>query len=178
MTVTQLQFSPVADHLLSVSRDRSWAVHALSLDQDKLSVTRTAGSDKRTSPHKRIIWTCCWSADGAHFFTGSRDKLVVCWELTTGSTAVDPLVLPDSVTALAASHPGPGRPQRLAVGLDSGLIHVYSWNSAGFQLLSSLNCELAHHLTVTRLAFSPTDENLLASASLDHALKIYTLKNL
>jgi len=175
LTVTQLAFSPAADLLLSVSRDRSWALHALDLDdQDQLSVTRIAFSDKKTSPHKRIIWTCCWSCDGKYFYTGSRDKLVACWGSPSWEPVADPLALPDSVTALAAPRVQSSQ-YKIAVGLDSGCIHLYSWSTTGFTLLQTLSPELAHHLTVTRLAFSPRDNSLLASSSTDHAVKIYSV---
>ena len=175
LTVTQLAFSPAADLLLSVSRDRSWALHALDLDdQDQLSVTRIAFSDKKTSPHKRIIWTCCWSCDGKYFYTGSRDKLVVCWGSPSWEPVADPLALPDSVTALAAPRVQSSQ-YKITVGLDSGCIHLYSWSTTGFTLLQTLSPELAHHLTVTRLAFSPRDNSLLASSSTDHAVKIYSV---
>ena len=175
MTVTQLQFNPTSSLLLSVSRDRTWSLHKLNLDGEELSIERIANSDKKTNPHKRLIWTCSWSYDGKYFFTGSRDKLVVCWGSPTWSRVGEPETLPESVTALA-SPSLESNPYQIAVGLENGTIHLFIWRD-GFQLLKVLNQEFAHHLTVTRLAFSPLDSGLLASCSEDHAVKIYKVSN-
>lgn len=174
--MTQLQFSPASSSsslLLSVSRDRSWALHRLNLQQNELSIEKVAYSDKKTNPHKRIIWTCTWTWDSEYFFTGSRDKLVVAWRSPEWEPAGAPLLLPESVTALA-SPPSRDLPYKVAVGLENGAICLYSWTD-GFSLLRSLSSEQAHHLTVTRLVFSPTDPTLLASSSQDHAVKIYKI---
>lgn len=154
-----------------MSRDRTWSVHKLNHVQDELSIERVANSDKKTNPHKRLIWTCSWSYDGKYFFTGSRDKLVVCWGSPGWERAGEPVNLPESVTALA-SPSLVTNPYKLAIGLENGTIHLYTWRD-GFQLLQVLNQESAHHMTVTSLAFSPLDSDLLASSSEDHAVKIY-----
>ena len=135
---------------------------------------QVAYSDKKTSPHKRIIWTCGWSHDGKYFFTGSRDKLVVAWDASTWQSLGQPLVLPDSVTAVA-SPTLPCQPYRLAVGLETGNICLYAWAAEQFSLLTTLDNEAAHHLAITRLSFSPASSNLLASCSRDHVLKIYNI---
>lgn len=35
-----------------------------------------AHTDKKTTSHARIIWSCAWSHDDKFFFTASRDKKV------------------------------------------------------------------------------------------------------
>ena len=183
LTVTQLAFSPTADHLLSVSRDRSWALHSLTLSgSDDLTITKIKYSDKKTSPHKRIIWTCSWSNDGKYFYTGSRDKILACWTVSdAGQAFANPLVLPEAVTAVAGCTLAVdvNNSYILAVGLETGPIHIVKHNSEGqFQTIHVFNTEEAHHATVTRLHFCPTDPYLLASSSQDHSLKIYNLKSL
>jgi hypothetical protein len=52
LTVTQLEFSPMGEEtrLLSVSRDRSWALHALHRGPEgDLTVTRLAASGNKQS---------------------------------------------------------------------------------------------------------------------------------
>eukprot|EP00088_Acartia_fossae_P049297 TRINITY_DN5423_c0_g1_i6.p1 TRINITY_DN5423_c0_g1~~TRINITY_DN5423_c0_g1_i6.p1 ORF type:complete len:802 (-),score=139.46 TRINITY_DN5423_c0_g1_i6:13-2394(-) len=186
LTVTQLCFSPTADHLLSVSRDRSWALHKLTWDDSDLTISKIKYSDKKTSPHKRIIWTCAWSHDGSCFYTGSRDKLLACWSAHGDLISKKPFVLPDSVTAVAgitanisAGAAGESKQYHVAVGLDNGAVHILKHDTEGnFLTVHEFGREEGHHSTVTRLQFSPCDPHLLASASQDHAVKIYNLKSL
>jgi len=194
LTVTQLAFSPVTTQLLSVSRDRTWALHQLGLESPssasggQLSVRRLAHSDKKTSPHKRLIWACCWSPCGGHFYTASRDRLVVAWSAPGGTLLADPLVLPDSVTSLAAGRFASNDqeencPHRLAVGLENGQILLFHSRIAddkrrSHELVGTVDTEAAHHLTVKRLAFCPGQPSLLASCSLDHTVKIYNVSAL
>lgn len=86
-------------------------------------------------------------------------------------------MLSESVTALASPQSPSTSPYKLAVGLETGCVHLYSWESQ-FKLIKVFNVEAAHHLTVTRLQFCPTDPGLLASCSQDHAVKIYNLSDL
>ena len=186
MTVTQLCFSPTADHLLSVSRDRSWALHKLTWDGTDLTIGKIKYSDKKTSPHKRIIWTCAWSHDGNYFYTGSRDKVLACWSAQGDLVSKKPCVLPDSVTAVAgitanigAESSGDSKQYHVAVGLDNGAIHILKHDAEGnFLTVHEFGREEGHHSTVTRLQFCPCDPHLLASSSQDHAVKIYNLKSL
>ncbi|KAJ2485141.1 Elongator subunit elp2 [Coemansia sp. RSA 2320] len=116
LTVTRMRFSPPASaggpadrHLLSVSRDRSWALHERTppagLDDDVF--------DAPTGPyrlirhqvkaHARIIWDAAWSPDARFFATASRDKTVKLWPCPQGpDDSAAPVVLsfPDAVTAI------------------------------------------------------------------------------
>lgn len=73
LTVTCLAFSPDDQFLLSVSRDRTWALFR----RDDSTWTKFDCNDKRTSLHSRIIWACAWAPDSKHFATVSRDKKVI-----------------------------------------------------------------------------------------------------
>ncbi|GAB1301509.1 Elongator complex protein 2 [Apodemus speciosus] len=86
LTVTQMTFSPDDKFLLAVSRDRTWSLwkrqDATSTEFDVSTdpfFSLFAFTNKITSVHSRIIWSCDWSPDSKYFFTGSRDKKVVVW---------------------------------------------------------------------------------------------------
>lgn len=75
LTVTQLAFSYGGEYLLSVSRDRTWTLY--KSDNKKFNLFQK--TDKKTSVHTRIIWSCSWFFDDSHFITASRDKKVIVW---------------------------------------------------------------------------------------------------
>nr|XP_055089818.1 elongator complex protein 2 isoform X4 [Symphalangus syndactylus] len=140
LTVTQMAFSPNDKFLLAVSRDRTWS---LWKKQDTISpefepvFSLFAFTNKITSVHSRIIWSCDWSPDSRYFFTGSRDKKVVVWgECDSTDDCIEHNIGPCSsvldvggaVTAVSvcpALHPS----QRyvVAVGLECGKICLYTW---------------------------------------------------
>ncbi|XP_059152912.1 elongator complex protein 2-like [Physella acuta] len=188
LTVTQMAFSHAGDRLLAVSRDRCWVLYRREGD----SFVVEAQVDKRTTSHARIIWTCAWSHDDKFFFTGSRDKKVLVWSSQsvleqTPPVAQASLQLPDSVTALACAPVFLTTSRYLiAVGLDSGDIHLYSWSPLDtWKLLVSLDQSQAHHLTVTRLSFRQQTGRLgheqsdhwlqLASSGSDFAVRVYDI---
>lgn len=151
LTVTQLKFSPDNQRLLSVSRDRRW-----TLFENKFSEAAEAPynfqviatTDKKNGIHTRIIWTCDWSHDSKYFATGSRDGKVVAWHRTEDDSkstlgfykAVNTLELnkTDSVTALAfAQHYlNDSNDYLVAIGLETGHIHLYGINTQWTKLLS------------------------------------------
>ncbi|XP_069675648.1 elongator complex protein 2 [Periplaneta americana] len=207
LTVTQMAFSPDDQFLLSVSRDRRWSL--FQLDNNELgskSYTLVASTDKKTGVHTRIIWTCCWTHDSKHFLTGSRDGKVVVWGHSrspseTGSALGQygviskPLELSNqSVTALAVAPMKVSSDEYLiAIGLESGYIHLYKWSSAAgeteenWKKCVELDNSAGHHLTVKKLMFRPLvavrsgcdsdipDVLQLASCASDHAVKIYNI---
>uniref|UniRef100_A0A2I2Y2B6 Elongator complex protein 2 n=1 Tax=Gorilla gorilla gorilla TaxID=9595 RepID=A0A2I2Y2B6_GORGO len=140
LTVTQMAFSPNDKFLLAVSRDRTWS---LWKKQDTISpefepvFSLFAFTNKITSVHSRIIWSCDWSPDSKYFFTGSRDKKVVVWgECDSTDDCIEHNIGPCSsvldvggaVTAVSVCpvlHPS----QRyvVAVGLECGKICLYTW---------------------------------------------------
>ncbi|XP_048754110.2 elongator complex protein 2-like [Ostrea edulis] len=195
LTVTQMVFSHCGSFLLSVSRDRTWAVyHKRTPNQPQSDplFTKLIGTDKKSAVHSRIIWSCAWSSDDKYFFTASRDKKVIVWQnpgLIKDTTAslhpVDSVSLSESVTAIdVSSHLLPENRHLLAAGLDNGRICLYMWtqtldSSSGWVLIADLDQGISHHLTVKRIRFSPhlKDNSIhqFASCSSDHSVKVYRL---
>ncbi|KAJ1993822.1 Elongator subunit elp2 [Coemansia spiralis] len=138
LTITRLRFSPptqtpsgiVSDrYILSVSRDRSWALYERTLaDSGQLAQLDSADGievyDEPTGPyclvhrqqkaHARIIWDSAWAPDGRFFATASRDKTVKLWStpaadqndleerntVNTASKKPIALAFPEAVTAI------------------------------------------------------------------------------
>ena len=97
-------------------------------------------SDKKTSIHTRIIWSCSWSPDSKYFITGSRDKKIVSWGREDPSSAGDSaeqwssvgklLETSNSVTAVAFSPKIQLQDEyTVAAGYENGEIEIYSWKA-------------------------------------------------
>lgn len=171
LTVVRLAFSPDGRHLLSVSRDRHWA----------LSTVEEGGKtelQQYTEAHSRIIWSCAWAGDGTSFLTGSRDRTVKTWRRREGATTRPTtewdederqrLAFSAPVTALAL-HP---KHNVLAVGLENGaiILHVPAVEGGGWRELMRIGN--AHASAVNEIRWCPRDETgpkmvflLLASVS-------------
>lgn len=135
LTVTQMRFSPDNLYLLSVSRDRRFAlferVQRPESDGGITYVLKWA-SDKKNGIHQRIIWSCDWSRDSRYFATSSRDGKAVAWyisgECDNGSLgnvkAKDVLdIKSESITAVAfGPHQSPA--YVAALGCESGRIYI------------------------------------------------------
>ncbi|KAG7245000.1 hypothetical protein INR49_023566 [Caranx melampygus] len=77
LTVTQMAFSPDAQLLLAVSRDRTWSLwkrNQLTPESPEPQFSLHTHTGKDTAVHSRIIWSCDWSPDSKYFVTSSRDK--------------------------------------------------------------------------------------------------------
>ncbi|XP_061179769.1 elongator complex protein 2-like [Saccostrea echinata] len=195
LTVTQMAFSHCGNFLLSVSRDRTWAVYnKKSHDQPESDplFTKLLGTDKKSAVHSRIIWSCAWSPDSKNFYTASRDKKIIVWQNpglcedpSSALQPVDSVTLSDSVTAIDVSRNSlPDKRHLVAAGLDNGRISLYTWGQTSntsdkWQLVTELDQGISHHLTVKRIQFCPhlKDNNIqqFASCSLDHCVKIYKI---
>jgi len=170
LTITQMKFSPDNKYLLSVGRDRRWSIfkigHNDADDDHSFNFELIAASGKHDGIHSRIIWTCDWSHDSKMFVTGSRDAKVVAWTSTHVNTqsnlgpykAIQTLNLgkDDSVTAAAFAHEfyqNVHGVYLVAVGLETGYIHLYSL-SATWERLLTINRQQAHSLTVKKTGIS------------------------
>ncbi|KAJ1667261.1 Elongator subunit elp2 [Coemansia sp. RSA 1813] len=154
LTITRIRFSPPSPdadkYLLSVSRDRSWALYERTpADPDQRSDgTEVYGQPtgpyrlvrRQQKAHMRIIWDAAWSPDARFFATASRDKTVKLWPLPTATNqdqteedaaARKPVALafPEAVTAIdflpsLVSGASGSTEYVLAAALESGRIFV------------------------------------------------------
>lgn len=191
LTVTQMKFSPNDRYLLSVSRDRRWSLFEREAIEDSSSLPSyklVASTDKKNGAHARIIWTCDWTHDSKFFATGSRDGKLVAWTRTETDSksslghfaAVDTFEFSktDSITAFSfATHFSSAKNDYLAaVGFENGSIQLMLFNGKWTKLFS-INQNSAHHSTIKKLSFRPTnDEHELASCGDDHFVRIYKIK--
>lgn len=136
LTVTQMRFSPDNQFLLSVSRDRRFALfERVQGDSGGITYALKCVSDKKNGIHQRIIWSCDWSKDNRYFATSSRDGKVVAWYFSgdndndNGSLgnvkARDVLEIDESITAVAfGPHQSPAGAYVTALGCESGRIYI------------------------------------------------------
>lgn len=144
-----------------------------------------ASSDNQKGIHERIIWCCAWSHDDKFFATGSRDGRVAVWSSEKVKQESSPknykhvntIELPqDSVTAVAFATKKYQSGYISAVGLESGIIHLYSLTGTTLSLLKTLSNSEAHHLPVKKLEFRPNTEKIhLVSCGDDHLVRIYEI---
>ncbi|XP_038185627.1 elongator complex protein 2 [Arvicola amphibius] len=202
LTVTQMAFSPDDKFLLAVSRDRTWS---LWKRQDVTSpefdpfFSLFAFTNKITSVHSRIIWSCDWSPDSKYFFTGSRDKKLVVWgECNSNSDRTEHNISPcssvldmgSSVTAVSVC-PVLSLPHRyvVAVGLENGKICLFSWKKTSQEVndwtrFVETNPSEGHTLGIRKISWKNCSRNArqheedadwlhFASCGEDHTVKIY-----
>ncbi|KAI8460049.1 WD40-repeat-containing domain protein [Phakopsora pachyrhizi] len=153
LTVTSLSFSSDDKRLLSVSRDRSWAVWKRKASGFELE-------ERFEKAHARIIWDSCWAPMGlGTFVTCSRDKLAKFWTKSEGEKSwslTQTIKFDQPVTSCAME-------MLLAIGLEGGEIRLYSgivqadWKAIRFLDLKTEPSidSLFHSGPVNKLTFEP-----------------------
>ncbi|KAM6148695.1 elongator complex protein 2 [Erethizon dorsatum] len=205
LTVTQMAFSPNDKFLLAVSRDRTWSLwkrqDIISPEFDPI-FSLFAFTNKITSVHSRIIWSCDWSPDSKYFFTGSRDKKVVVWgECDPSDDSTEHSIGPCSsvldvggaVTAVSICRVlNPSQRYVVAVGLECGKICIYTWKKTDqvperndWIHCIETNQSQSHTLAIRKLSWKncsgKAEQNggegaewlHFASCGEDHTVKIY-----
>ncbi|CAL8098072.1 unnamed protein product [Calicophoron daubneyi] len=190
LTVVQMSWSNGGEHLLAVSRDRTWSLWSRTQTSEQLPQFSLTAYPTKGASHSRIIWTCAWSPDDRFFLTGSRDKTILIWSVPdnptsqeTTSVACRPLNVhkhfPCAVTALdmrslAASEARPVATYLTAVGLESGELFLLILTQGSpedaysfiWSRVISIPSAWSHALgkRVTRVAFEKEDKQLPAAS--------------
>ncbi|KAJ2333812.1 Elongator subunit elp2 [Coemansia sp. RSA 2681] len=200
LTITRMRFSPPSDKwLLSVSRDRSWAL----FEKTAAGSDEEGAFDAPTGPyrlahhqpkaHARIIWDAAWSPDARFFATASRDKSIKLWPTPTSATPCTskPVVLAFSESVTAVDFLPvlvQGHKYVMAVGLENGQMFVLTASEEGTSPLPPVRWDTfevarsdAHVAMVHRLAWRPkvsSDDDgewMLASASDDQSVRVISV---
>ncbi|CCK71136.1 Elongator subunit ELP2 KNAG_0G00800 [Huiozyma naganishii CBS 8797] len=181
LTITRLRFSKDSKYLLSVCRDRKWAVWERNFDNNTFTLRYT-----HEKPHTRIIWDGDWTPleFGNAFVTSSRDRTIKLWRYDVGKdeyAAENSMKHTKPVTALSVLDRVIDGKLLVAAGLEDGTIIIYTYGSDGFQKFE----ELEHHISpadkIFRLRWSMSilggaNQLYLASASSDNSTRIYSVQ--
>lgn len=192
LTITRLQFSPDDKYLLSVGRDRQWAIFQRTPSSPSLynlSTTNPKG-------HSRMILDAAWAppcstaSQPRLFATASRDKNIKIWQFSDPDldqdskitvTLVATISRSTTITAVDFSPPSTSGDTHftLAAGEEGGQISLHKFSPVGTwdvesQDLESRSCPSK---TVTRLAWRPGkkpegDKSCLAVASADCSIRL------
>lgn len=180
LTVTSLAFSHDDKYLLSVGRDRQWAVFARS--EGTLSDYQLLHSNPKG--HSRMILDCSWAATKAGFIyaTAGRDKNVKIWRLNQdGAECTFTIPADQPITAISFE---PGMKDdviRLALGLEAGGVTIVSLNKDATQLAESqsLDKSLSPSKAITSLRWRPESvpgHLQLAIAAEDFSVRLVNVK--
>lgn len=182
LTVTSLAFSPDDRYLLSVGRDRQWALFQLQADENESKHTYKL---LKANPkgHSRMINDCAWvpttATDNTPIFaTAGRDKSIKFWRVQPSTAEVELIKsfpTEASVTAVAFSADA-----KLAYGTEQGRIGTVTLTETGKweeAVVEATRKDLGPAKSVTSLRWRPgkaeADGNrLLAVSSEDGAMRL------
>ncbi|KAI8965734.1 WD40 repeat-like protein [Daldinia sp. FL1419] len=182
LTTTRIRFSPDDKYLLSVGRDRQWAV--FERDSDNKQSYKLLQSNPKG--HSRMILDAAWapSTNSFVFATAGRDKQVKVWRHSSpesanpGITCVTTIPETHPVTAIDFLHrDAENSTYLLAVGTEIGQISIYSIDATSLSVSSKLNLkpELCLAKAVLQLSWRPQrSANELAIAGEDSSLRVYS----
>jgi len=172
LTITRIAFSPDDRWILTVSRDRTWRIYEVNEEAFK-----PIAADKT---HARIIWDCEWSSESDLFATASRDKTVRIWAPPTEGvkpTSVCTLKFPEAATSVGFCPMDNASRRLLAVGLETGAIHVFTSDkssSAKWKPLLTIESHVDHvHRLIWRTSSVSTQ---LASCSEDGTVRLHSVR--
>ena len=177
LTITRLQFSKDSKYLLSVCRDRQWAVWKRNFVDNTFTLKY-----KNEKPHSRIIWDCAWAPleFGNMFITASRDKTVKIWKYVEEDFQMENSIrFSQAVTAISVKDKIINNKIILAIGLEDGSIYIYSYGSDGFNEIEKIETSITPADRVTRLRWSNLEKDessMLGVASSDTSTRIYSIK--
>ena len=184
LTITSLCFSPSDHHLLSVGRDRQWAIFKRD-EQDPSTYTLLKSNPKA---HSRMILAAAWApslGQQSVFASAGRDKTVKLWRETSSPDAfecVTTITLKTAVTAVSFHSEVFSGGLLLAIGEETGQISIHriAVDTLEATDLVVLDVSSSPSKSITQLTWrpgqsstSPKGDALLAVASEDSSVRIY-----
>ena len=174
LTVTALQFSPDDAFLLSVGRDRQWAVWARCDGPEKYTLRHA-----NPKGHSRMILSAAWAALApATFLTAGRDKTVKIWRVGEADVELVGTVAAGApVTAVACGGAGV-----FAFGTEAGGIGVGRLRGEGTEQIAvtMVAAELAPAKTVNQIVWRPgrsaEETQQMAVVADDCSLRMYNVE--
>ncbi|KAF5871383.1 putative rna polymerase ii elongator protein [Botrytis fragariae] len=191
LTVARLRFSSDDKYLLSVGRDRQWAI----FKRDDSDRNTYALAESNPKGHTRMILDAAWAPSPSStappvFATAGRDKSVKIWgrDAEGGFVCKATIASEAPVTAIDFYDEVVGESTvYLAVGTEVGRFKIYRVEIGDEITVAELPLEISNNYypskAITQLAWKPsskeTSENTtgmeLAIASEDSSLRIYSL---
>ena len=175
LTATCLQFSDDDTYLLSVGRDRQWAIFRRNGGNTHAYEHHAA----ELKGHSRMILGCAWAPTSSvrAFATAGRDKLVKLWGAEGRSFRCKATISAAApVTAVDFHRAGGDGCLLLASGTETGDITL-SWIDRGLAVIRSVNLqpELCPALAITHLKWQPEVSEGSSEGEIDHKSKRYLL---
>ncbi|KAF6223434.1 hypothetical protein HO133_000277 [Letharia lupina] len=124
LTVTALCFSSDDRYLISVGRDRQWAV----FERDCVRPEEYLLKHSNPKGHSRMILDACWAPleAGRVFATAGRDRTVKIWSISaTGTECTTTITAASSVTAVDISSRFSQNNMVTAIGTETGNITLH-----------------------------------------------------
>ncbi|CAG8072834.1 unnamed protein product [Penicillium olsonii] len=186
LTITDLSFSADDRYLLSVGRDRQWAIFQRS-DSDPTTFDNLTSNPKG---HSRMILGAAWAPATTDyvFATAGRDKSVKIWQQSEGTFVCKATVpLTSAVSAIAFLPTTYKGSFVIAVGEDSGVVSIQRITAETFEVshVVTLDREISPSKTITQLSWRPVlaeaeskDQFELAVASEDTSTRIYAVSSM
>ncbi|RMJ26731.1 hypothetical protein PHISP_02385 [Aspergillus sp. HF37] len=186
LTITDLCFSEDDRYLLSVGRDRQWAVFQRN-DQEPSLFSMMTSNPKG---HSRMILGAAWAPtlESPVFATAGRDKSVKLWQkVEDGFACKSTIPLKNPVTALSFLQGVHNGGLVLAAGDDSGEVslHRVSVDNLEAKHIATVDRLISPSRAITQLSWRPVKGSVLsdhtfelAVASEDTSTRIYAISKM
>ncbi|GMH94804.1 hypothetical protein TrVE_jg9942 [Triparma verrucosa] len=181
-SVACLAFSSDGSILASSGKDRRLCLWSIDPSTESNSSKLQLALD---GAHKRIVWSLSFCQDtdegNSVLISGSRDMTAKVWRFDPSAKSISNLQtikFGESVTSLSFAYPSDFGSGVCGVGFESGKLKIIKLLEDYSSHDVALEIENGHVATVKKLAWRPMDggELTLASAGLDHAVKIFSVK--
>lgn len=133
LTVTDMAFSEDDSQILSVGRDRQWAVWGRDVKEKRAYKLMVANA----KAHTRMILCASWitGTSQAVFLTGGRDKCVKFWKPEADTyTVFETFETPAPVLTVASISSRSAQVSLLAVGLEDGGIYILHLENSSLEV--------------------------------------------